>query len=90
MPIAVRILVTDDQPGMLDLMGRALGDSYECEVASSIDEARDQLDNGTFHLVICNLDSQGIFGYLVEPFWPGQLLIRGHGDRPHPRCLLRD
>ena len=114
LPIAVRILVTDDQPGMLDLMDRALGDSYECEFASSIDEARDQLDNGTFHLVICNLDSadssgldlareivrdhpdtatvvlvtgeddpeaakalfaHGVFGYLVEPFWPGQLLI---------------
>jgi PAS domain S-box-containing protein len=113
-PIAARILVTDDQPGMLDLMDRALGDTYECEFASSIDEARDQLDNGTFHLVICNLDSadssgldlareivrdhpdtatvvlvtgeddpeaakalfaHGVFGYLVEPFWPGQLLI---------------
>lgn len=114
MPIAVRILVTDDQPGMLDLMDRALGDSYECEFAGSIEEARDQLDNGAFHLVICNLDSadssglglareivrdhpdtatvvlvtgeddpeaakalfaHGVFGYLVEPFWPGQLLI---------------
>lgn len=99
---------------MLDLMDRALGDSYECEFASSIDEARDQLGTGTFHLVICNLDSadssgldlareivrdhpdtatvvlvtgeddpgvaktlfaHGVFGYLVEPFWPGQLLI---------------
>jgi PAS domain S-box-containing protein len=112
--MVVRILVTDDQPGMLDLMDRALGDSYECEFASSIDEARDQLCTGTFHLVICNLDSadssgldlareivrdhpdtatvvlvtgeddpeaaktlfaHGVFGYLVEPFWPGQLLI---------------
>jgi PAS domain S-box-containing protein len=114
MPRAVRILVTDDQPGMLDLMDRALGDSYECEFASSIEEARGQLDTGAFHLVICNLDSadnsgldlareiirdhpdtatvvlvtgdddpetakalfaDGVFGYLVEPFWPGQLLI---------------
>jgi PAS domain S-box-containing protein len=114
MPIAARILVTDDQPEMLDLMDRALGDSYECEFASSIEEARDQLSTGAFHLAICNLDSagssglglareivrdhpdtatvvlvtgeddpeaakalftHGIFGYLVEPFWPGQLLI---------------
>jgi PAS domain S-box-containing protein len=114
MPIAVRILVTDDHPGMLDLMDRALGDSYECEFAGSIDEARDRLGTGTFHLVVCNLDSadssgldlaheivrdhpetatvvlvtgeddpevakalfaHGVFGYLVEPFWPGQLLI---------------
>lgn len=112
--IVPRILVTDDQPEMLDLMERALGDSYECEFASSIAEARDQLSAGDFHLVICNLDSadssgldltreivrdhpdtatvvlvtgeddpevartlfaHGVLGYLVEPFWPGQLLI---------------
>lgn len=114
LPIAARILVTDDQPEMLDLMDQALGDTYECEFASGIDEARDQLDTGTFDLVICSLDSadssgldlareivrdhpqtatvvlvtghddpeaakalfaDGVFGYLVEPFWPGQLLI---------------
>jgi PAS domain S-box-containing protein len=113
-PIAARILVTDDQPGMLDLMDRALGDTYECEYAGSIEEARDRLGTGTFQLAICNLDSadsdglelareivrdhpgtatvvlvtgednpeaakslfaHGVFGYLVEPFWPGQLLI---------------
>jgi PAS domain S-box-containing protein len=113
-PLAPRILVTDDQPQMLDLMDRALGDTYECEFASSIEEARDQLGSGTFQLAICNLDSadssgldlareivrdhpetatvvlvtgeddpeaakalfaHGVFGYLVEPFWPGQLLI---------------
>ena len=113
-PITARILVTDDQPGMLDLMDRALGDTYECEFASSIEEARDRLGTGTFQLAICNLDSadssgldlareivrdhpetatvvlvtgeddpeaakslfaHGVFGYLVEPFWPGQLLI---------------
>jgi PAS domain S-box-containing protein len=106
--------VTDDQPGMLDLMDRALGDSYECEFAASIEQARAQLGTGTFHLAICNLESedssgwelareivrdhpdtatvvlvtgqddpkiaktlfaQGVYGYLVEPFWPGQLLI---------------
>ncbi len=114
LPGAPRILVTDDQPEMLDLMDRALGGTYECEFASSIEEARDRLDAGHFDLVICNLDSadssgvdlareivrdhpdtatvvlvtgdddpeaakalfgHGVFGYLVEPFWPGQLLI---------------
>jgi PAS domain S-box-containing protein len=113
-PITARILVTDDQPGMLDLMDRALGDTYECEFASNIEEARDRLGTGIFQLAICNLDSadsdgldlareivrdhpdtatvvlvtgeddpeaaktlfaHGVFGYLVEPFWPGQLLI---------------
>lgn len=95
-------------------MDRALGDTYECEFASDIEEARDRLGTGTFQLAICNLDSvesegldlareivrdhpdtatvilvtgeddpefaktlfaHGVFGYLVEPFWPGQLLI---------------
>jgi PAS domain S-box-containing protein len=113
LPLA-RILVTDDQPAMLDLMDRALGESYECEFASTVEEARQHLDTGTFQLAICNLESNGnsglglagevvrdypqtativlitgeddpaaarrafahgVYGYLVEPFWPGQLLI---------------
>jgi PAS domain S-box-containing protein len=99
---------------MLVLMDRALGENYECEFASSIEEARSHLDSGDFQLAICNLEAegssglglageivrdypetativlitgqddpgaarrafdQGVYGYLVEPFWPGQLLI---------------
>lgn len=99
---------------MLVLMDRALGESYECEFASSIEEARSHLESGDFQLAICNLEAegssglglageivrdypqtativlitgeddpgaarrafdQGVYGYLVEPFWPGQLLI---------------
>lgn len=113
-PALARILVTDDQPQMLDLIDRALGASYECEFASTLDQARTRLDTGSFELVICNLASHGsagfrlageiardypktativlvtgeddpeaarrafshgVYGYLVEPFWPGQLLI---------------
>lgn len=109
-----KILVTDDQPAMLDLMDRALGENYECEFASTVEEARSRLDTGAFQLAICNLGSEdssglglageivsaypqtativlitgeddpevarrafgrGVYGYLVEPFWPGQLLI---------------
>ncbi len=112
-PLA-RILVTDDQPAMLDLMDRALGEAYECEFASTVEGARRRLDTGTFQLAICNLEAKGssglglageivrdypqtativlmtgeddpeaarrafahgVYGYLVEPFWPGQLLI---------------
>jgi putative two-component system response regulator len=112
-PLA-RILVTDDQPGMLDLMDRALGESYECEFAGTVAQARRHLDTGSFQLAICNLEfdgssglglageivrdypqtatlvlmtgdddpeaarrafAHGVYGYLVEPFWPGQLLI---------------
>lgn len=112
--VAVRILVTDDQPEMLDLMNLALGSSFECEFASDMEQAHEKLASGTFQLVICNIDAAGetglalaeeiveeypetatvvlmtgdddpeaarqafaigVFGYLVEPFWPGQLLI---------------
>jgi PAS domain S-box-containing protein len=109
-----RILVTDDQPEMLDLMEQALGSRYECEFAGSAAQARDRLRDGSFGLAVCNLESagssglglageivrdypktativlmtgkddpalaqrafaHGVYGYLVEPFWPGQLLI---------------
>jgi response regulator RpfG family c-di-GMP phosphodiesterase len=109
-----RILVTDDQAEMLDLMDRALGDRYECEFAGSAARARELLRESTFGLAVCSVEadgssglglaaeivrdhpktativlmtgkddpslaerafSQGVFGYLVEPFWPGQLLI---------------
>jgi PAS domain S-box-containing protein len=112
--VAARILVTDDQPEMLDLMDRALGVSFECEFASDVEQAHEKLSSGTFQLVICNIDASGrtglalaeeiveeypdtatvvlmtgeddpeaarqafalgVYGYLVEPFWPGQLLI---------------
>jgi PAS domain S-box-containing protein len=110
----VRILVGDDQPEMLGLMARALGSDYECEFASSAEQARELLAGGSFELAVCNLGSaaspglglageilrdhpttativlmtggddpalarrafeHGVYGYLVEPFWPGQLLI---------------
>jgi PAS domain S-box-containing protein len=110
----VRILVTDDQPEMLELMERALGTHYECRFASSAVQARELLRSASFELAVCNLESagsaglglageivrdypntativlmtgeddpalaqrafaHGVYGYLVEPFWPGQLLI---------------
>ena len=52
-----RILVTDDHPEMLTLMERALGDSYECEFATSTEQAHEKLDTGSFQLAICNLES---------------------------------
>jgi PAS domain S-box-containing protein len=113
-PGVARILVTDDQPEMLDLMDRALGESYECEFAGSVEGALEKLATGSFQLAICNVHAAGragldlaerivrdypdtatvvlltgeddpeaareaftlgVYSYLVEPFWPGQLLI---------------
>lgn len=111
-----RILVTDDQPEMLQLVDRALGKRYRCEFAASVAQAHKKLASTNFHLALCDLQMQGgsglalaeeiteehpetavvlvtekddpevarqafglgghgVHGYLVKPFWPGQLLI---------------
>ena len=115
-PGLARVLVTNDQPEMLRLIGDALGDPYRCEFATDIDQAREKLANETFHLALCDIEmlgepglvlaeeiteehpdiavvlvtgeydpvvartafgfgGHGVHGYLVKPFWPGQLLI---------------
>jgi PAS domain S-box-containing protein len=108
-----RILVTDDRPEMLRTINRALGETYTCEFASNVEEAREKLDAGTFELALCDVHAAGelglalteeivedhpgtavvlvtgeedpevarqafalgVYGYLVEPLQPGQLLI---------------
>lgn len=115
-PGLARILVTDDQPEMLRLVDRALGDRYRCEFAGSVSQAHKKLASSRFHLALCDLQmldgsgltlaeeiteehpeiaivlitgkddpevaarafgfgGHGVHGYLVKPFWPGQLLI---------------
>lgn len=111
-----RILITDDQPEMLRLVDRALGDQYRCEFAGSVAQAHKKLSSIDFQLALCDLQmldgsglvlaeeiteehpetavvlvtgkddpeiarhafglgGHGVHGYLVKPFWPGQLLI---------------
>ncbi len=108
-----RILATDDRPEMLRLVSRALSSHYDCQFATSAEEARDKLAEEPFQLALCDIempDDSGIglaeeiisnyphtcvvlvtgvddptvadrafefgaCGYLVKPFWPGQLLI---------------
>lgn len=111
-----RILITDDQPEMLQLVDRALGKQYRCEFAATVAQAHKKLASTNFHLALCDLQMQdgsglalaeeiteehpetavvlvtekddpevarqafglgghGVHGYLVKPFWPGQLLI---------------
>jgi PAS domain S-box-containing protein len=115
-PGLARILVTDDQPEMLRLVDRALGDRYRCEFAGSVSQAHKKLASNRFQLALCDLQmldgsglalaeeiteehpetavvlitgkddpevaarafgfgGHGVHGYLVKPFWPGQLLI---------------
>ncbi len=111
-----RILVTNDQPEMLRLVERALGEEYRCEFAANVTQAHEKLASTTFELALCDIEmlgesglalaeeiteehaetalvlitgkddpevarkafglgGHGVHGYLVKPFWPGQLLI---------------
>lgn len=54
-PKSARVLTTDDRPEMLRLVDRTLGDRYACEFASSVAEARRKLDEGPFHLALCDI-----------------------------------
>lgn len=115
-PGLARILITDDQPEMLQLVDRALGGHYRCEFAGSVTQAHGMLAANSFQLALCDLQMldgsglalaekiteehpetavvlvtdrddpevarrafgfgvHGVHGYLVKPFWPGQLLI---------------
>ncbi len=111
-----RILITDDQPEMMQFVDRALGRHYRCEFAASVAQAHKKLSATDFQLALCDLQmldgsglalaeeiteehpetavvlvtgkddpeiarhafglgGHGVHGYLVKPFWPGQLLI---------------
>lgn len=112
-PRLARILVTDDRPEMLHVIDLALGERYACEFANNVEQAREKLAAGYFHLALCDIHVAGesglvlaeeiiakhsdtavvlvtgddnpevakqafdfgVHGYLVKPFWPGQLLI---------------
>ncbi len=112
-PRRARILATDDRPEILRLVERTLGESYDCEFAGSVAEARQRLTKGEVDLALCDIQMPGesglvlaeeivrehpgtavvlvtgeddpevaeqafafgAHGYLVKPFWPGQLLI---------------
>jgi putative two-component system response regulator len=108
-----RVLATDDRPEVLRLVERSLGERYECELATSVEEAREKLASELFELALCDIQmpgtsglvlveeialehpetaivmvtgtddpeiaerafQMGTQGYLVKPFWPGQLQI---------------
>ena len=111
--VTARILITDDRPEVMEMVTEGLGERYACEFASSLEQAREKLEAGSFDLAICDLQTSreaglaqveeiahvhpetaivlitdvddpevtertfqlGAHGYLVKPFWPGQLLI---------------
>jgi putative two-component system response regulator len=47
---------------MLRTINRALGETYACEFARNVDEAREKLDAGTFELALCDVHAAGELG----------------------------
>ena len=74
-----RILVTDDRVEMLRLIDRALGDLYECEFASNVEQARRKLALGSFELALCDVSVGGeaalVFAEEVLREHPGTAVI---------------
>jgi PAS domain S-box-containing protein len=81
-----RILVTDDRVEMLRLIDRALGDLYECEFASNVEQARRKLGLGSFELALCDVSVGGeaalVFAEEVLREYPGTavILVTGEDD----------
>jgi putative two-component system response regulator len=108
-----RILAIDDNPEILRVVERSLGQGFDCEFAQDVPSGRQKLAADRYDLVLCDIQlpgesglvlveelvrerpetavamitgmddrevvdralELGVHGYLVKPFWPGQLLI---------------
>lgn len=54
-----RVLVVDDQPEILRMMERILGEDYELSIADGIDEGRRLLSGDEFELALCDIEMPG-------------------------------
>jgi len=61
----VRILVADDRPEVLQLIEQTLGQRYQCEFSTNVEEARVKLREGTFELVLCDIEMAGVSGLVL-------------------------
>jgi PAS domain S-box-containing protein len=61
----IRILVADDRPEVLQLIERTLGQRYQCEFSTTVDEARVKLREGSFELVLCDIEMAGVSGLVL-------------------------
>ncbi|MCB5296014.1 MAG: response regulator, partial [Candidatus Cloacimonetes bacterium] len=50
-----RILIVDDSPESLELIGIQLGSVYQKTLVTSLQEAREKLETGRFHVAIVDL-----------------------------------
>ena len=57
-----RILLVDDEQEVRSLLGELLRDSYECEQASSAEDALEVLKTSEFDLVLSDIQMGGMSG----------------------------
>ena len=62
-----KVLVIDDEEQIRNLLVAVLGNSYECQTASSAEEALTALSSETFDLVISDIDMGGMSGIELVP-----------------------
>ncbi len=61
------ILIIDDEPHIQNILSEALKRNYDCETASSAEEALDLLQHKAFALVISDINMGGITGLEMTP-----------------------
>jgi cyclic di-GMP phosphodiesterase len=62
-----RVLVVDDEPEIRDVLHELLSPSYDCETASSAEEALTALRSGGYHLIISDIMMGGMSGLEMIP-----------------------
>lgn len=57
-----RILIIDDEPGILSVLSSLLGEAYQCRTATSANEALEHLREETYDLVLSDIMMPGMSG----------------------------
>jgi response regulator RpfG family c-di-GMP phosphodiesterase len=61
------LLIVDDEAEIRSVLCELLGRDYDCDGASSAEEALDALDAGSFHLIISDITMSGMSGLEMIP-----------------------
>lgn len=62
-----RILIVDDEPDIREMLCDLLGLDYDCQSASSAEEALEKLSRGDFNLVVSDITMGGMSGIEMIP-----------------------
>jgi diguanylate cyclase (GGDEF)-like protein len=62
-----RVLIIDDEPHIRNILFEALKANYDCQSAASAEEGLEILKNGTYSLVISDINMKGITGLEMVP-----------------------